>query len=215
RSTGFLQEMMDWVTRITPASMANSLTQTLLRLTSPGVPDLYQGTEFLDLSLVDPDNRRPVDYDIRRRSLEQHELSCVHIGEYQEGQHCQLKQALIYAVLQLRKRDPALFSNGEYVPLSVSGPLEEHVIAFLRRYQDRHILVVALRTSLALLNDHLCLRYDSKEAAAQTIITLPPQVSKGNYIDVLTHQRLDTSSMQLQLGTLLHACPVALLCAEA
>src|SRR5690606_19625680 len=135
RSAGFLQEMVDWVARIAPAGIANSLTQTLLRLTSPGVPDLYQGTEFWDFSLVDPDNRRPVNYDARSLRLAQedqaHQRICQHRGWHQ----CQLKQPLIHAALQLRKRDPALFAEGDYLPLTVDGPLAEHVIAFLRRHQ--------------------------------------------------------------------------------
>ncbi len=209
RSAGFLQEIVEWVARIAPAGIANSLTQTLLRLTSPGVPDLYQGTEFWDFSLVDPDNRRPVNYDARSLLLAQedqaHERICQHRGWHQ----CQLKQPLIHAALQLRKRDPALFAEGDYLPLTVDGPLAEHVIAFLRRHQDRQVLVVALRMSLQLLNSDLSLRHCSVDVPCQTTIVLP-QALHGDYVNVLTGRPVDTAHTQLQLANLLGAYPVAL-----
>ena len=105
-------------TRLVAAGEWNSLVQTTLKLTCPGVPDLYQGTELWDLSLVDPDNRRPVDYDERRRALASGESP---------------KLSLIRTLLHLRRDRPELFDvEAGYEPLAVEGPGAERVVAFSR-----------------------------------------------------------------------------------
>ncbi|MEJ8629889.1 hypothetical protein P0F65_08830 [Sphingomonas sp. I4] len=108
--------------QIAPAARANSLAQVALRYTAPGVPDCYQGTEFPDLSLVDPDNRRPVDYAAREAALA--DADCP-------------KQKLIADLLALRRDNPALFLKGTYTPLSVTGHGRDRVIAFERRHADQ------------------------------------------------------------------------------
>jgi (1->4)-alpha-D-glucan 1-alpha-D-glucosylmutase len=128
----FLGEVIAWVCRITPAATANGLTQTLLRLTSPGVPDLYQGTEFWDFSLVDPDNRRAVDYAERGAALGKVALDI----RWRERPAAQLKQPLIHLLLTLRREHPKLFECGDYIPLEVAGPHADKLIAFARRYRD-------------------------------------------------------------------------------
>ncbi|HTH94048.1 MAG TPA: malto-oligosyltrehalose synthase [Rhodocyclaceae bacterium] len=128
----FLSDIVDWICRITPAANANSLVQTLLRLTSPGVPDLYQGTEFWDFSLVDPDNRRPVEYSDRRAAFGTVSLDT----RWTQRPTPQMKQALIHGVLAFRRACPALFESGDYLPLEVSGPHAENLLAFARRHRD-------------------------------------------------------------------------------
>jgi (1->4)-alpha-D-glucan 1-alpha-D-glucosylmutase len=134
--------------RIATAGALNSLAQTLLRLTVPGVPDLYQGTEFWDFSLVDPDNRRPVDYPARERALAEN----IEIGEllahWQDGR---VKQALIARVLNLRARHPELFSRGEYIPLEVTGSQAAHVVAFAREWEQTRAIIVVPRICSELL----------------------------------------------------------------
>src|SRR5690606_38530022 len=113
RSSAFLDELVEWVQRTATASTANSLTQTLRRLTSPGVPDLYQGTEFWDFSLVDPDNRRPVDYAARRTLLaEAADMRALLDVDHAGWQHRQLKQPLIRTALALRTQSTELFTQG-------------------------------------------------------------------------------------------------------
>ena len=129
----FLDEVITWVCRITPAATANSLVQTLLRLTSPGVPDLYQGTEFWDYSLVDPDNRRPVDYALRRTTLAEGEPD----EAWRARPPAQLKQQLIRDVLALRREWPMLFEGGSYIPLETKGPHADKLLAFVRNYRDQ------------------------------------------------------------------------------
>ncbi|HEY0285888.1 MAG TPA: malto-oligosyltrehalose synthase [Pseudomonas sp.] len=128
--------------RIATAGALNSLAQTLLRLTVPGVPDLYQGTEFWDFSLVDPDNRRPVDYPARERALNQSTPVAELLAHWQDGH---IKQALIAQVLTLRNLHPDLFSEGQYQPLEVTGQHAEHVMAFARIKEDTRAIVVVAR----------------------------------------------------------------------
>jgi (1->4)-alpha-D-glucan 1-alpha-D-glucosylmutase len=143
RCAPFIADLRTWVDRLALPGICNSLAQTVLRLASPGVPDLYQGAEFWDLSLVDPDNRRPVDYAARRAALA--------TSEQQPNfdpmlwQSMQVKQPLIQRVLKLRAAEPALFEQGDYLPLQARGAQADHVVAFLRQHQGRTLLVAALR----------------------------------------------------------------------
>ena len=209
RSGTFLDEMAEWVRRVSAASVANSLTQTLLRLTSPGVPDLYQGTEFWDFSLVDPDNRRPVDYAARIAQQEQG-AGLVALIEAAAGdwEQCQLKQPLIRAALALRAREPALFAEGDYLPLQVDGPLADHVIAYLRRHGGRTVLVAALRMNLLLIDETLTLLHNA-DAAQATAIALPADFANG--IDLLGDRTVTIRDGQLRIDELFDRLPVALL----
>jgi (1->4)-alpha-D-glucan 1-alpha-D-glucosylmutase len=118
------------VRRITPAAMVNTLAQTVLQLTCPGIPDIYRGSEVLDLSLVDPDNRRPVDH-ARLAGLLAAETEPAAALESPRD-HDAAKQAVIARILALRARDPALFLTGNYLPLTVTGPAADHLLAFAR-----------------------------------------------------------------------------------
>jgi (1->4)-alpha-D-glucan 1-alpha-D-glucosylmutase len=140
RAPGFLERVADFVTRIAPAGAMNGLTQALLRCTVPGVPDHYQGTEFWDLSLVDPDNRRPVDYVARVDALALAGPEPPPLEEWRSGT---IKQWLISRLLALRADDADLLRYGEYVPVAARGPGAKNVIAFLRRLRKTAILVAA------------------------------------------------------------------------
>jgi (1->4)-alpha-D-glucan 1-alpha-D-glucosylmutase len=124
----------------------NSLTQTLLKLTSPGVPDIYQGNEIWDFSLVDPDNRRPVDYEIRRRMLDS--LSTATPDELmQTWPDGRIKLFLTQRMLQFRREHAELFHRGHYLPLSPSGTFAESCIGFVRQSDDNFVAVIAPRLS--------------------------------------------------------------------
>jgi len=139
---GFLEEAAQFVARIAPAGVLNSLAQTVLRLTLPGVPDLYQGAEFWDFSLVDPDNRRPVDFAARARALTEDAVLPALLESWQDGR---IKQALIARLLRFRAQHPRLFQEGDYQPLGVSGPKAEGLIAFARRCDAETLIVVVPR----------------------------------------------------------------------
>ncbi|MBD8151498.1 malto-oligosyltrehalose synthase [Pseudomonas fluorescens] len=144
--------LADAAQAIAPAGALNGLAQTLLHLSVPGVPDVYQGDEFWDFSLVDPDNRRPVDFPARQRALD----NPADIGEllpnWRDGR---IKQAVIAQVLALRKANVELFSDGAYTALEVVGQQAEHVVAFCREHQGKHVLVVVPRWTRRLLENVL------------------------------------------------------------
>jgi len=210
KSAGFIDEMVAWVERVSAAGIANSLTQTLMRLTSPGMPDLYQGTEFWDFSLVDPDNRRPVHYAARSLLLAQEDHAVERICNHRGWHQCQLKQPLIHVALQLRKRLPQLFAEGDYVPLEVEGPLANHVIAFFRQDQHHNVLVVALRMSLHLLNEDLSLRHSAGDVPDHTVVVLP-QALQGDHINLLTGKQVEVNVERIDISNLLGEYPVALI----
>lgn len=134
--------------RIATNGALNSLAQTLLRMTAPGVPDLYQGTEYWDFTLVDPDNRRPVDYADRQDALSQASTVSDLLGSWQNGR---IKQALIHQVLNLRAKHSEMFSRGDYVPLEVLGTHADKVMAFARVLDAEQAIVVVPRLCNELL----------------------------------------------------------------
>lgn len=142
RSPNFLRSFEDFVRRIAPAGALNGLGQVTLRCTMPGVPDLYQGTEFWDFSLVDPDNRRPVDYGARVSALAGSASLADALKDWQGGR---VKQLLIARLLALRTEHPTLFAEGDYQPVPVGGARSANVLAFLRRTGPAALLVAVPR----------------------------------------------------------------------
>jgi (1->4)-alpha-D-glucan 1-alpha-D-glucosylmutase len=141
RSAAFLESLTRFIDRVAPAGAINGVVQAALRCAWPGVPDLYQGAELWDLSLVDPDNRRPVDYDARARLLDAGEADWLSGG---------VKQGVIARLLAWRRAEPDLFTRGALTPLSVRGARAGHVLAFERRLGERRAAVaVMLRVSEA------------------------------------------------------------------
>ena len=130
--TNFTSELDEFVQRIQPAGWSNSLAQTLMKYTAPGVPDLYQGAELWDFSLVDPDNRRPVDYALRHDLLQQ--IQRMTAGQVMERAPEGLpKLWTIHHALKLRREHPEWFNAAAgYTPLTVAGKKAQHAIAFLR-----------------------------------------------------------------------------------
>jgi (1->4)-alpha-D-glucan 1-alpha-D-glucosylmutase len=122
----------------------NSLVQTVLKLTAPGIPDFYQGTELPALTLVDPDNRRPVDFAAVNQLLDGLERLPVY-------ERATSKLYAIHKLLQLRRDDPELFAQGDYHALQVEGARKEHVLAFARTYQDRSCIVIVPRWTAKLM----------------------------------------------------------------
>lgn len=145
-----LAEIAALADRIAPAGALNGLSQCLLRCTAPGVPDLYQGTEFWDFSLVDPDNRRAVDWAARERALHAASSPAELMQHWRDGR---IKQAVIHAALQCRSAWPDLFALGDYEALPVTGPRRAHVLAFRRRWNDAQAVIVATRLPAALMGE--------------------------------------------------------------
>jgi len=147
----FLTDFLLFQPRVARLGMWNSLSQTILKLTSPGVPDIYQGNELWDLSLVDPDNRRFVDYAHRRQVLDR-VRGCRDGGDRPFTEHMletpedgRVKLYTTWKTLSLRQQHPQLFSQGAYFPLRVKGAKAQHVVAFARKLAEESLLVIAPR----------------------------------------------------------------------
>ncbi|SEC55105.1 malto-oligosyltrehalose synthase [Pseudomonas marginalis] len=188
---------------IAPAGALNGLAQTLLRLTVPGVPDLYQGDEFWDFSLVDPDNRRPVDFTARQQALN----TPPDIGEllfnWRDGR---IKQTLIAHVLALRKAHPQVFRSGRYTALEVVGQHAERVVAFCREHQGKRVLVVVPRWSHELLENGVRPQINAR-VWGDTRVKLPFAAPTQNWKG-LFHTGAVTPDKELLISTALGDFPV-------
>ena len=203
----FVAEAAAFARRIGPAGAVNGLTQTLLKLTVPGVPDFYQGSEFWDQSLVDPDNRRPVDFAPRIAALESDAAPVVLAAHWRDGR---VKQAVIRRALALRHQAPELFARGEYRPLEVTGSLAEHVVAFVRSHGDTHCIVVAPR----LIACHCEGRGDDAIPTViwqDTLLHLPADLRVRHMRDRLTDRQLPPLTHRVPLSAILTQFPIALL----
>ena len=143
RSAEFLDSLLAFAQRTALLGALNSLSQLTLKATVPGVPDFYQGTEFWDLSLVDPDNRRPVDFTARAKNLNEIRGKQMKFANvWKDGT---AKLAWTAQLLEFRRRHAEVFASGNYAPLAVEGRHADHVIAFSRRLREKACAVVVLR----------------------------------------------------------------------
>jgi (1->4)-alpha-D-glucan 1-alpha-D-glucosylmutase len=157
RSSEFLTDFTTFQSRIARAGALNSLSQTLIKLTAPGIPDIYQGNELWDFSLVDPDNRRPIDYAQRARSLAaldkartRAELLQDLASNWRDGR---VKLFLIQHALRLRRGLPTLFADGSYLPVQATGDQMDHLFSYVRTHADASLLIVAPRLCSSIIDD--------------------------------------------------------------
>jgi (1->4)-alpha-D-glucan 1-alpha-D-glucosylmutase len=181
--SAFLRAFRSFEAALAPDGAANALIQTALKLTIPGVPDTYQGAELWDQSLVDPDNRRPVDFALRARLLAEDARS-----------EAGAKLALTRGLLQLRRERPDLFLEGSYEPLQARGAGTASVCAFTRRWQDQALVVA------------VALRHGDERPDGSTRLDLPAPL-RGAYRDVLAGGPI----AELADAALLDGRPVAVL----
>jgi (1->4)-alpha-D-glucan 1-alpha-D-glucosylmutase len=182
----------------------NSLTQTLLKLTSPGVPDIYQGTEIWDYSLVDPDNRRPVDYELRSQMLKS--LSNATPEELmQTWPDGRIKLFLTNHLLQLRRGHADLFERGEYLLLHTSGTFAESCVSFVRRFNENWIAVIAPRLSSRVGFLPIA------DAWQETAIQLPETLSLKNAHDLFTCQPIRHDKRQVAVRDVFSVLPFAVI----
>ncbi|MEO6947386.1 MAG: malto-oligosyltrehalose synthase, partial [Nitrobacter sp.] len=143
RSPEFLQSLKSFARRTSLIGALNSLSQITLKATIPGVPDFYQGTELWDFSLVDPDNRRPVDFAAREAILDAVTTDIASLAEsWGDGR---LKLAWTHHLLDMGKRYAKIYTDGDFRPLAVEGTHRRHVIAFARTHRSEAVIIVALR----------------------------------------------------------------------
>ena len=196
-SGDFIADLDGFVASIADAGYFNGLSQTLIKLTAPGVPDIYQGCDLWDFRLVDPDNRQPVDFETRQARLAQMQaqaetdLAGVAADVLAGWPDPRIKLFLTWRALGLRKSQPDLFLKGEYRPLTVAGPRARHIFAFARAEGDHWALIAVPRLTAAA-------DYDGPGRIAAgwwsgTTVTLPED-GPSRWQSVLTGQSLSTGS---------------------
>ncbi|CCH68122.1 Malto-oligosyltrehalose synthase [Richelia intracellularis HH01] len=191
----------------------NSLSQTLLKITAPGLPDFYQGTELWDFSLVDPDNRRPVDFQLRQQYLENIKIQIdmdlpnfiAQLLQYPESG--EIKQFLIYQVLSARKQYLEVFQRGTYHKLTIAGSLKGHIIAFSRKLGEQNTIVVVPRFITSLIKEG---EYPIGKQVWQETRIISPTVSKPVWHNLITKQQVPSGDI-IWLRDILQSFPVALL----
>ncbi len=204
RSRGLLVDIAGFAGEIAPAGAVNGLAQALLRCTSPGVPDLYQGAEFWDLSLVDPDNRRPVDFDARRTAMHDGADVSTLWRSWRDGR---IKQRLIALALNLRRRQPEVFAEGAYQPLDTVGAGPGEVIAFVRSCGGSAVLVAAaLHAGEAVTSVDLSL---SQDWCGDRSVKLPVDLRLATAVDVLSGQATSIAPV-VAFTSLFRSGPIAL-----
>jgi (1->4)-alpha-D-glucan 1-alpha-D-glucosylmutase len=181
------------------------------------VPDVYQGNDLWDLSLVDPDNRRPVDYALREKLLSDLKASNgLDVGSllkddaWKDGRS---KLYLTWKALELRHERPELFEGGEYVPLEVTGGSADHVLAFARRRGPEVAITLATRLHTPLLTDEGPL-LPSPETWMDTSIELPEDLAATGLRNVFTGEPVETTGQTLRVAEVLSGFPGALLTTE-
>jgi (1->4)-alpha-D-glucan 1-alpha-D-glucosylmutase len=223
RAAGFLADLAELVARVAPIAALHGLSQTVLKLAVPGVPDVYQGCELWDLTLADPDNRRPVDWALRSSALAAIDAELAGdpdragaaldalLDDWRDGR---AKLLVTSRLLGLRRRLPGLLRDGEYLPLAVSGARADRVVAFARRAGADWLLVVAPRLVAPLLPESAGLRIPPL-AWQDTRVRLPEGDLPRRWRDVVTGAESELESrggaLEIGLATALARIPVGVL----
>jgi len=219
RSRAFLQDFEALWARIVRPGYWNSLSRTAIKLAAPGVPDLYQGTELWDLSLVDPDNRRPVDFDHRRTLLAELDreaeadgpaLAARLVGAPEDGR---IKLFVTSRGLRLRRARRELFHSGQYLACQTTGLHSQHLIAFVRLHESAALLTVAPRLTLRLGAETV--PPIGEALWGDTRIVLPPEVRQVRFRDALVSRTLipteGPEGRSLAASQVLEHLPIAML----
>lgn len=206
----FFANFQEYLKTISDAGIVNSLSQVLLKFTCPGVPDVYQGTELWDLSLVDPDNRRLFDYEKREnwlREFEDYDTERLAEKLWESRNSGQIKLWLTHQLYNLRKSNPVLFSEGDYVPLKVRGAYKEHILAFARKYKREYIIVAVPLHSAMLCKEQGKAFFDLDWK--DTSVVLPDNMDTA-WTEMLTGAEAEYEG-KLTPGLIFKSLPVAVL----
>jgi (1->4)-alpha-D-glucan 1-alpha-D-glucosylmutase len=216
KQNAFLQRMEKFLPPVMFFGSINGLAQVLLKITSPGVPDVYRGCEFWDFSLVDPDNRRPVDYETRQQALaellsyDDRAKANGFFGNLLENfQDSRVKLFTTVRALRFRRDNPELFRHSEYIPLFVNGPLREHLVAFARRREGRVAITVVPRFSYTLMKGEM--RAPLGEEAWQDAELEVPEGTGNQLTNVLTGERVEVRNGRILCREVFSNFPLALL----
>jgi (1->4)-alpha-D-glucan 1-alpha-D-glucosylmutase len=205
RTNVFLDSFSAFVDRVAPLGVRNSLVQTVLKLTVPGIPDIYQGAELWDFSLVDPDNRRPVDYAVRKELLGRTpSAACTEalptlLETWQDGR---IKLELISILLRFRQRHPQMCGEGSYEALTAEGPAADRICAFARRC-DGDVIIVAVSLFPS--------RGSDAASFEDTAIAVPAEVRARECLNLLDGRAIDVQDGTIQAATLFEVLPAAVI----
>jgi len=213
----FLEAFLPFQKKVAHCAVYTGLSQTLIKITAPGVPDFYQGCELWDLNLVDPDNRRPVDYEKRIAFLkdikneaerDRRQLIGELLSTREDGR---IKLYLILEALKVRRENSLLFREGDYVSLDTAGAFKEHVVAYARRKEGKWAVTIAPRFFFALAGEG---NHPLGEGTWKDTALLFPQQAPDQWKNALTGQRIG-GARRLPVAEILGEFPVALLTGEA
>ena len=217
-NNGFLEDFRQFHAPIARAGMWNAISQVLLKVTSPGVPDFYQGNEVWCFNLVDPDNRRPVDFELRRQLLAKLRpkggCDAAKLVERLASNPCDgaIKLYVISRALRLRKERRELFARGSYMGLTAAGNRARHVVGLARNLEGKTVIALAGRFFLRLLNSHPA---PTGDLWGNTAVILPQKIGQQSFQDVFTGQPVAIEQHDgdavIPLSGAFSRCPVALL----
>jgi len=223
----FLDDFLSLQGKISRCGMYSSLSQTLIKAMSPGVPDFYQGCELWDFSLVDPDNRRPVDFDARKKILDSilDEIGVAQVGiqmkpeaasfvghMLRNPENGHIKMFVTLRSLTLRNLEEALFRDGTYVELDAHGPRAGHVISFARVLAEKLVIVVATRFFWSILNSDGQIVPDAWRGTTLSLSHLSSKDTQSrNFYNVLSGQSLVVRGGEIPLESILGNLSVAIL----
>jgi (1->4)-alpha-D-glucan 1-alpha-D-glucosylmutase len=208
RSTAFVTAILPYAVRIAALGAHNSLLQTVIKLTAPGVPDIYQGAELWDLSMVDPDNRQPVDYAHRQRVLDEIDFAlkrdrrAAMRGFFQSWQDARFKLATLTTLLRYRQQSEELFAAGDYQKLDARGAQAECVCAFARQYGEQVLLSLTARFPY---------RLEQRGFGADSTIGLPENLQGHVWWDLLSGQEFTAQDGCLSTQAVFGNLPAAVL----
>ncbi|MFW5663433.1 MAG: malto-oligosyltrehalose synthase [bacterium] len=211
----FLAAFVPFMQKVAWRGIANSLSQLTLKTTCPGIPDIYQGTELWDFTLVDPDNRQLVDYELRWAQLKEmknHQqpdaeaLLKVLLENATDGR---IKLWYTACLLHARRQNPVLFVKGEYIALTVSGKRKAHLLAFARKHEDQWVLVVVPLIT-ATLSDQTGAACLLDTAWGDTCIQLPPE-APHNWTNTITSKTVKGKDILMAAQVLTGVAPLVLL----
>jgi (1->4)-alpha-D-glucan 1-alpha-D-glucosylmutase len=221
RSNPFLEDFVGFQAKVARLAVLNGLCQSVITLTAPGVPDIYQGGELWDLDLVDPDNRRTVDFEQRRRLLSEvrHVLEKpvaqraaalqAFLETWQDGR---IKLAVIAALLGCREQERVLFAGNSYQPLEFQGPAAGHLLGYARQDHDRTCLVIVGRLFAGLIGDRQAI-YPGGTLWDDTDLVVPGTCRR--FEDALTGRTVAAQGERLTVSAILGDLPAAVLLGRA
>lgn len=202
----FFTSFKNFFIKIQNYGMLNSLSQLILKMSSPGIVDVYQGNELWDFSLVDPDNRRAVDYATRKLQIEnRQDFNTIKLNPH-DGR---IKLYITKQLLELRRKFPQIFTEGAYIPLTIEGPFQDSVIAFARHVSNKTLIILVTRFFTSFMEDFQS--YKNKNLWEDNFFMIPSELSHTNYRDIFTGKNYVFSTLKLSLKEPFENFPLAVL----